>query len=307
MAKRKIFRIITWGALGDGLVITPVFKALKQKHPGCKIMVFYSNPGHREILRGNPYIDSLNTTSFWRSPWQFTLYHFRPEKFHYTNFNFVSVDFAYRKHVKEIAAEIFDVELDDKKLQVFLTPDEEAAARERLAPYPNPITMHITSRCSKNHMWMRERWEQLVREMPEFTFVQVGHLDEEKIEGVLDLRGAASIREAIALIKHSVSFVGIESVFAHATNAVGTEGVVLFGDSSVEAYGHENNINLHKAVPCAPCLHLLWGYTCPYNNECMHNITVADVRKALWQVLEKKGYQPKELLRATPAMDIART
>lgn len=294
MTKRKVFRIITWGALGDGLVITPVFKALKQKHPGCKIMVFYSNPGHGEILRGNPYIDSLNTTSFWRSPVQFALYHLRPGKFHYTNVNFVSVDFAYRKHVKEIAAEIFDVELEDKKLQLFLTPAEEAAARDRMAQYPNPITMHITSRCSQNHMWVRERWEQLVREMPGFTFVQLGHADEEKVEGAVDLRGKTSFREAVALIKHSVSFVGIDSVFAHATNAVDTHGVVLFGDSLPDTYGHENNVNLYKAVPCAPCMHILWGYKCPYNNECMRNITVRDVRQALWQVLEKKGFRPEE-------------
>jgi hypothetical protein len=46
-------------------------------------------------------------------------------------------------------------------------------------------------------------------------------------------------------------------------------------------WGHQNNINLFKDVSCSPCLDVLRSSKCPYNGECMHHISVEDVKNAL--------------------------
>jgi ADP-heptose:LPS heptosyltransferase len=84
--------------------------------------------------------------------------------------------------------------------------------------------------------------------MPAYSFIQFGTSEETKINGAIDFRGKISFSEATAIVKHSLSFVGINSSSSHVTNAFGTSGVVLFGASNPETWGHENNINLYKNI-----------------------------------------------------------
>jgi len=112
--------------------------------------------------------------------------------------------------------------------------------------------------------------------------------NEDKVEGAADLRGKTSFREALSILNSSLSFVGVVSSFSHATSAFGTPGVVLFGASSPEAWGHSNNINIYKDLECAPCMDILLGSPCPYGKPCMTTITVDEVRKALLTQLERR-------------------
>lgn len=278
--------MIAWGGLGDILLSTPAFKALKQKHPGCRIIVYCPTKGHREIFRNNPDIDAIRSTSFFANPVAFTMYYFKWAKFHTFLYGHLSPSLYYRKSAKEIIADMFDVTLEDKNIRVFLTPEEERKAREYMSGFKNPVVLHITSRCSKNQEWPFNNWDKLIRSMPEYTFIQLGLKDELKVKQAVDLRGT-TFREALAFIKHARGFVGVNSSFSHATNAFGIPGVVLFGPSQPEVWGHPNNINLYKPVRCAPCLDILLDSDCPYDKRCMHNITVEEVRAALLRQLEK--------------------
>lgn len=91
------------------------------------------------------------------------------------------------------------------------------------------------------------------------------------------------------MLKHAKSFVGVASVFSHATNAFDIPGVVMMGPSPPWIWGHENNINLFdKSLSCTPCLDDLAKTPCPYQSECMSNITVSMVSEALRKQLRKK-------------------
>jgi ADP-heptose:LPS heptosyltransferase len=184
------------------------------------------------------------------------------------------------------------LKLEDKRIQVYLTEDEEKKGRLALAGYKNPIVIHNTSETSENKHWPLANWEQLVREMPEYTFVQLGLSGDMKVNGAIDLRGKTSFREALAILKSSMSFVGVDSSFAHATNAFDVPGVILFGATTPKVWGHGNNVNLYKSLRCAPCIDILVSSVCPYGKVCMTAISVSEVKDSLMkQLMKRNGHQ----------------
>lgn len=280
---RKIIRVITIGGLGDVLLSTPSFKALKENNKNSKIIVHCTSPAHMEVFRHNPYVDSIRNTSFFSNMVPYTLY--KLNKLHFGSIAYgrfmPTMCYNNNKNATEIIAEMLGATLEDKQVQVYLTPEEESKAISMLAKYKNPVIMHITSLTSKNQEWPLKNWEELIRQMPDYTFLQVGLSNDEAVTGAVDLRGKTRFREALAILKHAVSFVGVVSSFAHATNAFGTPGVVLFGASTPAIWGHANNINIYKELHCAPCIDLILNHECPYGKPCMNTITVEEVKSAI--------------------------
>ncbi|OQP54228.1 hypothetical protein A4H97_22280 [Niastella yeongjuensis] len=312
--------VTTRAGLGDVLLITPALRAVKECYSDHKLIVYCLKKSHREVLLNNPYIDSLRLLPplyLWRYPYHLFSYLFNNSRRqghffdtqklkHYSmRPNAIPVSWLYNKNVKEVVPELFsdlDVRLENKNVQLFFTKREEAKARHRLAPYRNTIIMHVYSRTSVNHMWSIEKWEALVRELPEFTFIQVGMEDEPRVKGAIDWRdNKMGIRDIFCLLKYATSFVGVESCMGHATNAFGLPGVVLFGDTSPVHWGHDNNINIYKNVRCAPCFHHLNGDPCPYTHECMRLITVEDVKAALIRQVNVQQVMAKHVSVHQPA------
>jgi ADP-heptose:LPS heptosyltransferase len=284
----KQFVLIAWGGLGDSLICTPAYRALRETYPDHKIIVYYPGKGHRDVLLHNPHIDSLRAlkkSAMWRYPLHFFAYVFNRRelmKAHFMHFQHIPPSSVYNKNVVDLAAEILGVPLERRNVQLFFTEEEDTWARNALAGRQNIVIMHVHSRTSPNHNWRMENWVELVRQLPEYTFVQLGNAQESSsIEGALDWRGKTTLRQALCLIKHADSFVGVEASLAHATSAFDVPGVVLFGDTSPAHWGHENNINIYKEVSCAPCFFRLGGLPCPYNHECMELIMVEEVKEAL--------------------------
>jgi len=292
--KRKTFRIIARGGHGDLILSTPIFGALKQAYPHCRIIIFCLEKGARlrrgarEIFKNNPNIDEIRSTSLIANPLHYAKFYLKKVKFIWLTYDYLAPALIYDRHATLIIADMFGIRLDSSKLELYLTSEEEKWGREKVGAYRNPIVIHITSLSSDNKNWLLRNWEELVESMPEYTFIQLGLAKEEKVEGAVDLRGKTSFREGLSIIKSSLSFVGVDSSFAHATNAFGIPGVVLFGASTPQVWGHPNNINLYKKQRCAPCVDLLLASPCPYGKPCMTTITVEEVRRALLSQLAKR-------------------
>jgi len=286
--KRKVFRIISLGGLGDKLLTTPLFSALKQEDPKCKIIVFCIKGHGRDVYLKNPNIDEIRTTSFIANARHVIAYHLKLAKYIYLNEASLPPGLTYEKNATQIMADKFGLKNCSSKPEVYLTAKEEEWGRSKMAEFRNPIVIHITSLCCKNQNWLLQNWEELVNSLPEYTFIQIGSSFEDKVEGAVDLRGKTSFREALSILKSSLSFVGVVSSFSHATSAFGTPGVVLFGASTPKIWGHPNNINLYKNLRCSPCVDQLLSSPCPYGSPCMSGITVEEVRNALLFQLTKK-------------------
>lgn len=283
--KIKPLRVILFGGLGDVLITTPTFKAIKEASPGRRIIIYCFNKRQQSVFWNNPYIDRVTNTRFWRNPVSFIKYRFKLAPFFDDFYGSMSPTVNYNKNAKDIIAEMYGVDLIDTKVQVFLSEKEDAAAQAYMAQYNNPVLLHITSRTSKNQHWLHENWEELVQSMPECSFLQIGVGDEKKVERAIDLRDKHSFRETLAIMKYAKSFVGVNSSYAHATNAFNIPGVVIFGPAQPVIWGHSNNINLYKPHRCSPCLDLLHNSVCPYGIPCMQSISVEEVRTALLKQL----------------------
>jgi ADP-heptose:LPS heptosyltransferase len=162
-----------------------------------------------------------------------------------------------------------------------------------MAALENPVVIHVHSNGLSSKNWPLEKWQELLDTLPGYTFVQLGVADDPKMEGAVDCRGKASLRETFALIKHASGFIGVDSSLAHVTNAFGVPGVVLFGPSSPENWGHANNINVYKKLICSPCIPLLQH--CPYQKECIKTIAVDEVRAAVLQHIVARNNTKKPL------------
>lgn len=268
------------------LLTTPAIRALKKDRGDRQVIVYCISESHRSIYLHNPNIDKIYIAKFFVNPIDWLLYFFKPRMFLTTNYGNFGTSLYYRKKsAVEFIGEMLSISVEDKKLEVFLTKEEEEWGRQCLAPYVNPIILHVSSMASKNQEWPIENWEKLATDMPDYTFIQVGNLEDHKVKGAVDMRGKTSFRQALSLMKNSLSFAGVVSSFSHATSAFNIRGVVLFGASTPEVWGHGNNINLYKNLPCAPCIDLLLSSRCPYNKPCMRMITVEEVKSALLRQL----------------------
>lgn len=285
--KRKVFRIVVRGGLGDVLLLTPTMKAIKQTFPDSKIKLFCFNERQQLIFKNNPHVDNVNSTSFISNPVSFIRATMKWGKYYKDFYGGLIPTVFYKDNAKVLIAGLYGVELKDDKVQIFLTNQEEEAAKQLLSEYKNPVLLHITSKTSKNQEWEHDNWDKLITSMPEYTFIQLGVMAEAKVEKAVDLRGKISFRDTLALIKHARSFVGVNSSFSHATNAFNIPGVVIFGPAQPDIWGHPNNINIYKPLRCSPCLDLIFAAKCPYDKRCMSSISVEEVKEALLSQLLK--------------------
>lgn len=283
---KKEIRIISWGGIGDALLLTPAFSAIKAQYPEAKLRVYYPCNPHKQIFENNPHIDSLKRFSRTKAPLAKFRYYIDRSKFSIPAYGALYPSKFYQVHAMKIIAEMLDIKMAAPQIEIYLTADECKIGKERMSAYKNPIMMQVLAGCSDNKNWPASNWEKLVAAMPEYTFIQVGAKGEEAVKGAVNMNGL-SFRESFAMLKYATSFIGVESCFAHASNAFNIPGVVLFGASTPVIWGHKNNINLYKKLSCSPCLDILFGDPCPYGKTCM-DFGVEEVRDALLQQIVKE-------------------
>jgi ADP-heptose:LPS heptosyltransferase len=288
--KGSNIRIVVWGGVGDALLTTPLFRAIKGHLPNSRTIVYTGRDAIHNVFLNNPYIDKLKKPNQLTKTEMLFLNKFKLVKLFYPNYSEWMPTLFYSKNATEIIAEMFGVTLENKQVMVFLTREEEEIGKHFVSQYLIPVAIHVTGRCSSNKNWPISHWTELVRRNPQYTFLQLGLPDEELVPGVVDLRVELSpLRAQFAVLKYVKAFVGVESSFAHATNAFGTPGVVLFGPSIPLIWGHSNNHNLYLSQTCSPCIDILAADTCPYGAPCMSGISILEVERSLEQQLAR-GY-----------------
>jgi len=149
--------------------------------------------------------------------------------------------------------------------------------------------------CSKkgftqNKEWPFERWRSLAaalvcRLAPSgIRVVRIGSEACEPLEGVVDISGMTTFREAAHIIRNSLGLVTHEGGLAHLAAAVGTRSVVLMSSMiPKELMAYPSNINLYTEIACAGCG--LKG-PCPRKLECMLRISVDEALQACVRMIE---------------------
>lgn len=175
--------------------------------------------------------------------------------------------------------------LDDPRPVLTLSPAEVAACA-----IPTPYVAVQSSVLSAampiaNKEWPPGRMQDVVARLRgRIEVVHLGSTTDPPLEGVRDLRGKTTLREAAAVLSRASVLIGMVGYLMHAARAVGTPSVVVFGGREHPAQsGYSGNENLFTAMECSPCW--LWN-RCPYDRECLSRITPEDVIAAVDRVLE---------------------
>jgi hypothetical protein len=177
---------------------------------------------------------------------------------------------------------------DDPTPCIFLRPDEldrpsRSSPRVAVQSSARSATMPIG-----NKDWYPERMQQVVdRLRPSADMVQLGLVTDPPLNGVTDLRGKTTLREAAAILSGASAFVGMVGFLMHLARGVGTPSVIVFGGREHPLQsGYAANENLFTAMECSPCW--LWN-RCPYDRECMQRITADAVVAAVERVLRHRA------------------
>lgn len=279
MKKNKIVDIYIAGGLGDCLLYTPLIKYLAEKN-NKKVKVYVHRHQHEDILKNNPYCnvkllkyeDLKKRTEDKLQPYYYLVH---------------LPSISHKIKASKIIAKTFNVDISNDEIQIFLTQDELSLGRELISKFKTPITINPSSVCSKNQEWYLERWNEVIFRFKDYTFIQIGLETEKLLEGVIDFRGGYSLRQQLSVLANSKLHIGLDSFWSHAAAAINTKAIVLFGDSSPFVWGHDNNVNIFKSLPCSPCLDWIGGTNCPYSRSCMSLITVNEVVDIVKQELDK--------------------
>lgn len=279
----KTIHVITCGGIGDVILLTPTLREIKRRLPRATLTVHTIDKKHHEVLLHNPHIDVLRLESkahlFCINLLRKTGY--LPKRYQRPSYGDYAPSIWFPKqHATKLIAELMGVQLSDPTLDVFLTPEEEEFARATTSALRIPIAIQVKS-STVNKEWPLKYWRELIARNPQYEFVQLGVSGESRLEGTVNIPEGLDLRSEFALLKYCRAFVGVESCFAHVTNAFSTPGVVLFGSSSPEIWGHPNNINLSTGIRCSPCIDIIAGNKCPYGVECLETMAVEQVEEAL--------------------------
>ena len=137
--------------------------------------------------------------------------------------------------------------------------------------------------------WPEDRWRDLAARLrkafPETPIVQLGVPETPLLDGVVDLRGQTSFREAALVMRQAALFIGTESGPMHAARSVGVPSVIIWGGVTLPEFAGYPDVHeiLCSYVDCAPCGRL---GACPNDHVCMTSISVEDVFVAVQKCME---------------------
>lgn len=155
----------------------------------------------------------------------------------------------------------------------------------------NPGAAYGSAKC-----WLPERFVALSKRLLENRNIKIVYFGDpagaslvndickQLPEGVINLAGRTTIREAAALIDKCSIFLTNDSGPMHISAALGTPLVALFGSTSdVKTGPYGSGKVIHKHVECSPC----YKRVCPIDFRCMKQISVEEVYETLLKEASK--------------------
>ena len=240
----KNIGIISWGGLGDVLLMTPALRCIKKQYSKANITVF-CDPFHEPILRNNPNIDRLQLSGRGVGKKELRRLFRKMDKVYRTDYAMYRPSMSNSEHATSLIGKILDVTIDNYQIELYLDEYEERMAIELVTSFKFPVTICVNS-THNNKDWPIPKWVGLVNKIKEVDFIQIGEATDVEIKGCIDMRGKTTVREAFSIVKHSRLVIAVDSLWNHVSNAVGTKGIILWGPGNPIVWGYSSNINIYK-------------------------------------------------------------
>ena len=227
--------------LGDRLMFTPVVRDLKKAHPDWEVGVESIGP---EIWENNPHIVNMTKPD--------KVFNIGPGKVtRGSKTNGLHITAAFRCSLEEHLGE--SVQQGEFKPEIFLS-DEEKSLRLIDGKY-----WVINTDCGpfSAKRWWPERFQQLIGQLPDITFVQVGLKKDNQYRlrgpNVIDLVDQTKIRELFSLVYNAEGCISLISSLMHVAAAFDKPCVVLAGAREPATFEHYANHRYIDRIGCLPC------------------------------------------------------
>jgi ADP-heptose:LPS heptosyltransferase len=220
-----------------------------------------------------------------------------PAYFYYEKDTAVRIFYKTGRHAIQIACDVHNILNAKLQPRIELSEKEVDMANNLLRNYgllPKQyicIEPHAKKEFTPNKAWFWENWQRLVELTNRYIrdnhlacrLVQLGTATNKVLDGVVDLTGKSSFREAGEILKNSITFVGYIGGLAHLSKAVGKRSIVLVSAwEPFELASYPDDINFYTDIDCKNCGLKI---PCPINRKCMQQITVEQVFNAVKSVL----------------------
>lgn len=278
------------GGIGDELLLTTVAHELKRRRPSIKLWQVSHSV---ELLINNHDYHKI----FSKDHWPLRYSRFLKSK---------RLELAYAKEIiprkkelppsKHILAEI--CEIAGIKGAIALRPyfffNDGEVHRGKISK--RQVSIQCCNEMSystvmKNKLWYQDRFQNVVNELKsdqgeKFEIIQVGGVNDPKLQGVIDLRGKTSLRDTAAILANSDCFIGTVGFLMHLARAVDCRSVIIYGGREHSRQtGYICNENHDSYLNCAPCW--LWD-DCEYNKKCMTMISSESVYLSVKKVMDRR-------------------
>lgn len=254
--------------LGGYLTWTAVARELVQRSGVEKVFPFEQHgqlirPIKSDIFKNNPYISQ-----------EFGNERSIPLQLNNPQSNYCKQDtperavHRYDRHIIEQICEIYGINDPKLKCELYFDDEEIDSIEKLLGDKKDFIVIEPQSNdeYTVNKRYPLSKWQYVADQLIKdgHTLVQIGRsTSTKKLDGVIDLTGQTTFREAAAVIGLSKLFVSSEGGLMHAANAVGVMSVILytgFIHPTMTSYPENTNIWIGKnhgpcgfKVQCQAC------------------------------------------------------
>ncbi len=199
---------------------------------------------------------------------------------------------------------IFNFEYQATPAPIRLTAEEQSLAEQWSREPFIAIEPYIKAKAPPSKQWPVERFAEVARRLQrDFKVYQIGAPDAPPLlEGLPRIR-ARSFREAMAYLRAARLFIGPEGGLHHASAAMGTRAVVIYGGYTsprVTGYAFHVNLTGGSVEPCGT----KHGF-CAHCRAALDNISVDEVELNARKLLSEPDRRSFEALR--PALDVVAT
>lgn len=288
--------------LGDDLLLTALFREVKERHPERKLVytkrrgipvtpreILWGRPVRSSIFLNNPHLSPIREVGLLERP---ICLHEGDERLKYwTYIDKERIVFKTGGNIIDILCRGFGIENPRKKCVLVPTPDELAAASRVAAEIGRPFVLiepHAKDTATANKGYPFPFWQAVADAVRGLGVeaVQVGTGGKPVLDGVRSVAGRLTFRETAALMPHSLTLVATEGGLMHAANAMGLPAVIVYtGYNRPWFAGYPENVSIFSDFECAPC-----GLQkpCPKSMRCRDRITPSMVIDGVTRLLDEK-------------------
>jgi lipopolysaccharide heptosyltransferase II len=313
--------VIHRASIGDTLLATPVYRAVKECYPETELVVLTSHVGY-ELLNGNPYINTLIPyekgdpifpviRKMWRAEAAVILdHHYRDALYAFLaripkrvgrGKSFINI------HIEDSSATLFEplkylhiakqVGIDTENLELtrpVATASEKLYVQElctELRHDGRKLVLLVPYSLAPIKDWEPEKYREIIRRLQEKDCIvavtggkeQFGKIERE-FPMAINLAGKTNLRETTELIANAdLQLCGCTAML-HVCSTTDTPSIALYGPTTPEQWAPRQRCKvISHMLPCSPCYNV--GNRICHDNTCIQEISVDEVWDAISEFL----------------------